>query len=174
MKQVLRNQALSERKKLSLTNRIDKSNTIVNQLLPYLKDKKVIGIYMPMREEVDISSLLFMYPTLSIPKVRNNKEMDFFMISSANDVKEGVFQVLEPTTNVWVDPKQLDAIIVPIVAFDQHKNRIGYGKGYYDRYLKQTTALKIGVAFDCQWVDDIDEEKTDVRLDIIITESKII
>lgn len=174
MKRTLRNEILSKRKTLSIKERINKSNEIVSQLTPYLKDKKIIGIYMPMMDEVDVSSLLFMYPSLGVPKVRNNEEMDFFMISSANDVKEGVFQVLEPTTNIWVNPNDFEVMIVPIVAFDQHKNRIGYGKGYYDRYLKQTKALKIGVAFDCQFVDDINKEKTDVSLDIIITESKIL
>lgn len=173
MKSQQRTLALKRREALSIEERLVKSNAIMDKLLPYLEKKKMIAIYMPLKEEVDISSLLFLYDSLGVPKVRNKDDMDFFLIHSALDVKEGIFNVLEPTTQVLIDPSEFEVIVVPIVAFDVNRNRIGYGKGYYDRYLKQTKALKIGVAFDCQSIDNIDCDENDIPLDYIITESKI-
>ena len=173
MKKEQRREVLAKRQQLSNQQRHEKSNRIVEQLLPYLKEKKCVGIYMPLLEEVDVSSLLFIYDSLGVPKVRNKEDMDFFLIQSALEVKEGVFHVLEPTTNIWIDPKDFEVIIVPMVGFDRNKHRIGYGKGYYDRYLKQTKALKIGVAFECQSIDKIDIDENDIKMDMIITESNI-
>ncbi|WP_305154459.1 5-formyltetrahydrofolate cyclo-ligase [uncultured Dubosiella sp.] len=68
---------------------------------------------------------------------------------------------------------QIDVIVVPMVAFDG-KYRIGYGKGYYDRYLKTFEGLKIGVAFDDQEVYDYQPSLYDVPMDVIVTESRTI
>ena len=61
-------------------------------------------------------------------------------------------------------------MIVPIVAFDDRLYRIGYGKGYYDHFLKVLDVIKIGVAFDCQRVNQIERDENDIKLDLIITE----
>lgn len=150
----------------------EKSNAIVEQLLPLLEGKKVIGIYMPKGNEVDVTSLLFVYDSLGIPKIRNNEEMDFFLIHSPMEVEKGMFNVLEPTSNIWIRPEDFDAIVCPLVAFDENKNRLGHGRGYYDRYLANTKALKIGVAYECQKVDLIEVNATDIAMDYIITEAK--
>ena len=62
--------------------------------------------------------------------------------------------------------------MVPAMAYDRKGNRVGRGKGYYDRLLSSTKALKVGVAYDCQLVDEITAEATDVPVDIVITESR--
>ena len=66
-----------------------------------------------------------------------------------------------------------DVIVVPIVAFDVNGHRLGHGMGYYDRYLVHTTACKIGVAFDCQQVAQIDARPHDVAMDLILTPSAV-
>ena len=65
-------------------------------------------------------------------------------------------------------------VIVPLVACDKNLNRIGMGKGYYDRYLRDKTAIKIGICYDFQVVDKIIPNKTDIPLDIIVTENQIL
>lgn len=173
MKNELRKNARAQRRLLSDIERISKSNDIVDQLVPLLEGKKTIGIYIPMKDEVDVTSLMFLYPSLGVPKVRNQDDMDFFLIHGVHELEKGTLGILEPTSTIWMAPDDFDVIIVPLVAFDSNKNRIGQGKGYYDRYLKQTKALKIGVAFEAQKVDAFEADKHDVTLDYIVTENNI-
>lgn len=86
------------------------------------------------------------------------------------------FGILEPTSDSQeIDPKLLDLIIVPGIGFDRNKNRIGFGKGYYDRFLKQTSALKIALAYSFQISDKyINSDAFDIPMDAIVTESVII
>lgn len=167
---------LGKKARISLTaqERLEKSNAIVDLLYPFIQDKKTIGIYIPSNAEVDVTSLFFLYPSLGVPKVRNHEEMDFFFISSFTELEEGAFHLLEPISNVWIAPEDLEAIIIPLTSFDEKKHRTGQGKGYYDRYLAHATnALKIGVAFEVQKVDEILVENHDVTLDYIISEKKV-
>lgn len=85
----------------------------------------------------------------------------------------GAFQIEEPSGNDVRDISEIEMVIVPAVAYDRHGNRVGRGKGYYDRLLCNTAATKIGVGYDFQVVDDIDSEPHDVRVDIVITDKAI-
>jgi 5-formyltetrahydrofolate cyclo-ligase len=96
-----------------------------------------------------------------------------------NDVKmkRGSYGIMEPSGGkVLKNYKKLDLIIVPGVAFDPRGNRIGFGKGYYDRFLKKIPkkVLKVGVAFACQIVPKIAADGHDVSMDLVITERDII
>ena len=66
----------------------------------------------------------------------------------------------------------MEMIVIPAVAFDRRGNRVGRGKGYYDRLLADSRARKVGVAYDFQLVDEIDAEPHDVRVDVVITENQ--
>ena len=90
--------------------------------------------------------------------------------SDREEKSKGPFSTIEPIGMHQV--KDLDVILVPVVGFFG-TYRMGYGKGYYDRYLSKSSALKIGVAFDVQEVE-FDVKPTDVKLDMIITESRIL
>lgn len=84
----------------------------------------------------------------------------------------GAFRIEEPDGDDTTDVGQMELIVVPAMAYDRKGNRVGRGKGYYDRLLSSTKALKVGVAYDCQLVDEITAEATDVPVDIVITESR--
>lgn len=86
----------------------------------------------------------------------------------------GAYNIVEPKGNNITDPCKIELIIVPAIAFDRKGNRIGRGKGYYDRLLPNTTATKIGVGYDFQLIDNIETEPHDITMDIVITESNII
>lgn len=83
----------------------------------------------------------------------------------------GAFRIEEPDGDDVVDPSSVELIIVPAVAMDRRGNRLGRGKGFYDRLLATTRATTIGVGYDFQLLDELPVEPHDVRLDLVITES---
>lgn len=85
----------------------------------------------------------------------------------------GAFQIEEPQGDDVADISEIEMVVVPAVAYDRKGNRVGRGKGYYDRLLASTKATKVGVAYDFQLVDEIDAEPHDVKVDIIITNGGI-
>ena len=86
----------------------------------------------------------------------------------------GAFNIEEPTGEETADINDIELIIVPGVAYDRRGNRIGRGKGYYDRLLRDTRAVTIGVAYSCQLCDDIEPDEFDVPVNYVITEDGII
>ena len=86
----------------------------------------------------------------------------------------GAFRIEEPGGDDTTDISGIDMVVVPAVAFDRSGNRVGRGKGYYDRLLAETRAIKIGVGYGFQLVDEIDAEEHDVPLDYVITEHGVI
>lgn len=86
----------------------------------------------------------------------------------------GSFHIEEPTGDDIEDIDNIELIIVPGIAYDNRGNRVGRGKGYYDRLLSRTKATKIGIGYDFQLVDEIDSEPHDITMDIVITDSRII
>ncbi len=86
----------------------------------------------------------------------------------------GAFHIEEPDGDDLTDASVIDLVIVPAVAYDGNGNRVGRGKGYYDRLLPNIKATRIGIAYDCQVFDEIDAEDTDVPVDFVITESRVI
>lgn len=174
MKAAIRKEMLEKRQALPLSLRLLMDEQIKEHVLMAIGDAKTIGIYCSTRGEVDTYGLMEHWfwdedITIATPRV-NGKDMDFYKISSFKDLSTGSFGILEPQTENKIEPKDLDVIIVPLVAFDDYKHRIGYGKGYYDRYLKRTSARKIGIAFAFQEVDEISVDAFDVDCDIVITE----
>lgn len=82
----------------------------------------------------------------------------------------GAFHIEEPVGDETADISDIELVVVPGVGYDSAGNRVGRGKGYYDRLLAETKATKIGVAYDFQVVDEVDAEPHDVRVDIVITD----
>lgn len=83
----------------------------------------------------------------------------------------GAFHIEEPTGNALTNPEDIELIIVPAVAYDRKGNRLGRGKGFYDRLLKATKATTIGVAYEFQIVEDIPVETHDIPMDMVISPS---
>ncbi|MDE5642593.1 MAG: 5-formyltetrahydrofolate cyclo-ligase [Muribaculaceae bacterium] len=86
----------------------------------------------------------------------------------------GAFNIEEPDGDILDDLSGIDMVIVPAVAYDRHGNRVGRGKGYYDRLLADLKALTVGMAYDFQLVDNIECEAHDIKVDYIITDRHII
>lgn len=112
---------------------------------------------------------------VAVPKVCG-KEMDFYDIRSFDDLEKGPMGILEPVTNEIVEVKE-GVMLIPGLAFDVSKRRVGYGGGYYDRYFERICCgqvTKIGIAYDFQVVDYLETEHFDRTVDLIVTEKRII
>ncbi len=147
-----------------------------------LKRKKKISLYYPSNYEVDtlkLFNILNRQKKLSIllPKLINGKKMKFVKWNINDPLQINSFGFLEPVA----DRKSLkpDLAVVPLLAFDKFYNRLGYGKGYYDKFLSKylnnkKKIITIGLAFSFQQYKKIPNIKSDVKLDYILTEKGFI
>lgn len=106
-----------------------------------------------------------------LPRV-NGIDLDILPYDSTR-MSLGAFRIEEPQGDDITDPALMELIIVPAMAYDRKGNRLGRGKGYYDRLLPRSKALRIGVAYDFQLVDELETDPFDQPVDIVITESGI-
>ena len=112
--------------------------------------------------------------TVIIPKVAHS-ELEPSVIIDFDNLIPAKFGILEPIELMKIAYKNIDLVLVPGIVFDKEGHRIGYGFGYYDKFLKKVPkAVKVGLAFDFQIVDRIPAEEHDVPVDFIITEKRII
>lgn len=107
-----------------------------------------------------------------LPRV--NGELLDILPFDPDHLEEGAFHIMEPACGKKADISDIDLVIVPAVAFDRQCNRLGRGKGFYDRLLKDATCPKIGVIFDLQLVDSIPTGPLDIPVDMVISESAVI
>lgn len=110
--------------------------------------------------------------TVWVPRV-SGMEMEFYEITSLGQLAPGTFGVPEPAEGVPGSARD-GLMIMPGVAFDSRRNRVGYGKGYYDRYLEKHPGLDtIAICFDMQIVEEVPSDPLDIRPRILITESSV-
>lgn len=156
---------IQKRNQIQFSVREEKEKAIVEALKPFLKGN--IGLYVPIKGEVDVFQP-FKRLSIYLPVVTSDTNMEF--IKYDDNLQKGFFGILEPM-GTFVDKKVLDVIVIPLVGFN-NTIRMGYGKGYYDRYLKDFYGLKIGVAFDIQEDLSILRKEYDIEMDMIITETR--
>lgn len=141
--------------------------------LPEFLAAKTVMVYLSNGSEVDTSRLIALAhmhgKAICAPRVLGPSEMEAAMLD-ASGFRRGAFGILEPAGNTCRD---IDIIFVPGVAFDTKGNRIGYGKGYYDRFLKAQQAATVGLAYSAQVVDFVPASPYDVRLHKILTEEGV-
>lgn len=174
-KKRIRQTKVKQRLSLSLEEYQSYSSMIMETLLnsSFFDQEKPLGIYVPIKQEVNtlplIQSFLEKGISIALPKVEKD-EMVFYYIENLDQLATGTFGVMEPQSQCVAD--SLSTLIVPLVAFNEKKERIGYGKGYYDRYLEKHPLMSIGVAFDFQ-KESFEGEVYDQPLDYIISEKKV-
>ncbi len=177
-KEGFRKEFLQKRDDLSLEEREEKSRVIIRKLqgLEVYRNAASLFTYVNMRSEVITEELILLSlakgKKVAVPKVGNGR-MDFYEIRGMKDLKRGSFGILEPLPHLpAAEPPAL--LIMPGIAFDIHRNRIGYGGGYYDRYLAEKKMENtVALAFGCQLTDSLPSEACDIRPEMIITESAV-
>ena len=148
--------------------------------LKFKKKRIKIALYYPSNFELNVLKVLdlkyFSEKTILLPTVEKNNLMKFYPWKKYDVLTVNVFGMLEPTK---IKAKIPDVIILPLLAFDKDKFRLGYGKGYYDRYLNKhkkqykKDIMTVGVAFSFQKHNKLPINKNDVKLDFILTEKGI-
>ena len=175
----IRNKIIKIRKK-----KFDKDLQInLSKFISFLKiDKlnlKSIGGYYPSNYEIDDLDVLNLLEKknfkVSLPIIKKDNQMNFCSWSRGDPLRVNKFGIPEPVSSKIVYP---DILLVPLVAYDNNLNRLGYGGGYYDRYIEKLEkfkkVIKIGLAFSFQKISSIPINQHDKRLDFIITEKEIL
>ena len=176
-KKDIRKRVLEKRNCITDKEWEDKSRLICEKVVthPFFLQADAIYCYVDYRSEAGTRRIIEkawkLGKKVAVPKVLGD-EMEFYYIQSYEDLEEGYKGIREPKqTNVAYDEDVL--VIMPGAAFDKTCNRIGYGKGYYDKYLQAQPNYKtIAIAFELQMVESIPTEAHDICPDIIITEEK--
>ena len=176
-KSKIRKRILRIRKQNSFKNLKINLRHLLNILKKAKISNKVVGGYYPYNYEVDVIKILEELEKqkyeISLPKIKKNSQMDFFCWSIKDPLSINKFGIPEPTSDKMVIPSIL---LVPLLAFDKNLNRIGYGGGFYDRYIKKIKKIKkvitIGLAYSFQKVSKVPTNQYDIKLDFIITEKK--
>ena len=179
-KQDLRESMLLLRKAMSEYDVADKSKAIYQKVI--LQDKvikaKSICVYISFDNEPDTLALIDYFirsgKTVSAPVIVKGTGLVPKVISDIESMEVSSFGIKEPVYGFSIDKHDIDVAIIPGLVFDMKKNRIGFGKAYYDRFLSGMDIYKIAVAYDYQITNEIHAINTDIPMDIIITESRII
>ena len=162
--------AICREKLASITRKQEKSFKMKEELLPLLKGYNHIALFASLTDEIDtfplIEELLKQDKIIYLPKAEGN-DLNFYQITRLEDleISKDKYHIRQPKGGNPVNPKDIEIIICPGVAFDKHHNRLGHGKGYYDRYLSKCSTYKIGVCYIEQLFDEIPADKYDIKMD---------
>ena len=155
----------------------------IDKFFSFLKKNKYnlnnLGGYYPSNFEIDDLEILELLEkkdyNISLPIIKKNNQMDFFKWSKNDPLKINKYGIPEPVSSKIFYP---DILLVPLVSYDNDFNRLGYGGGFYDRYIKKIKkvkkVIKIGLAFSYQKIKNVPTNEYDEKLDFIITEKKIL
>lgn len=182
MKKILREKYLALRLEKSEAHLLEISKKIIDNLwtVPEFMCAETIMVYVSFRSEVDtlplIKTLLKQKKRVCVPLCNSSDcSMTAREITEFSDLYSGSYGILEPKeTTPVVSKNDIDFIIVPGCVFSLDGHRIGYGKGYYDRFLGGTDAYTCGLCYDFCLLKTLPAEETDVALDMIITQNSII
>ena len=136
---------------------------------------KIILMYYSLPDEVNthtfIDEMTALGKTVLLPVVKDSENMEIREYSGRKDLTEGSFHIMEPIGKLFPPERygEIEVGVIPGMSFDVKGNRLGRGKGYYDRFLKKVpTMFKIGICFDFQKINTIPIEETDIRMDYIL------
>ena len=178
LKKDIRKRVLNKRENMKETEWEKNSRSIYEKVVThsFFLNADTIYCYVDYRREVNtrliIEKAWEMKKRVLVPKVNGN-DLSFHQIDSFSDLEEGFKGILEPITESAKEIKE-GLVILPGVAYDKTRNRIGYGKGYYDRFLSENCNLKtMAIGFELQVEDEIPSEPFDRKPEVLITERHI-
>lgn len=181
-KKELRKYSLMMRRNMPDEDKKSASKEILNKLLNLdaVKNASCVMCYVSFDSEPDTHALIDRLcadgKNLCVPLCdTKSSDMVACKIESFSSLRPGAYGILEPDAAVEQNPENIDCIIIPGSVFGRNFHRIGYGKGYYDKFLPRTkNAVKIGLCYDLFLKDKVDAENFDAVLDIIVTEKEVL
>lgn len=181
-KKQLRKLLKKERQNIPYEKKIIKDKEISNVIInsEHFKNAKQVLIFSSTNEEFNTQYIIehcrnlckeVFYPIC----LDDEGKMEFLKVSSNEDLEIGMYNILEPKKTLEkYTPLENDLIIVPCLCADKSKNRIGYGKGYYDRFLKEFNGVSICPCYSELLTDILPTDKNDIKIDIIVTDKEVI
>lgn len=178
-KKQIRKELLKKRRELNVNHRTDYGYEICNALIrtEEYQNARTIMSFLSMEDEVDLSYFDFCAyqdnKTLAYPVIISKGVMDAYIPDMFGSFETNRFGIREPilSKSSYLSPDRIDLVIVPMLGFDKSGYRIGYGGGYYDRFLLQTTnAFKMGVCYQELMCETLPVSENDVKLNAIITQ----
>ncbi len=177
----LRERAKEVRSRLSPAEIAEYSNSIQKRLLDLLDGFETVMVYVAKTPEVETGGLIAALNRRGVRVVvpiieRETCGLRLSYLPDPSVLVPSTFNVPEPIGHeLPARPEDIEVVVLPMLAFDAEGNRIGYGAGYYDRFLcRYPHPQKIGIAFSCQRVESIPADKNDIRMDYVVTERGII
>ncbi|HKU82563.1 MAG TPA: 5-formyltetrahydrofolate cyclo-ligase [Candidatus Nitrosocosmicus sp.] len=182
-KAILRKKYLQRRKNMTFHDCITKSISAQKRFLgsKYYLDSKVIGLYYPILNEVQtfeiISEAIVNSKTICLPTIVD-EQISFFKYDPTKNLRIGKYGILEPEKTSENMNSYLDIVIAPGVVFDETGSRIGYGKGYYDKFFNSNNIkymTLVGLGYDFQLIlEKIPSNALDVKMNILISDKRMI
>jgi len=173
-KDEIRNNALRRRENIDKSTRLELEKLVNGHITgsSIFNAASTVALYAPIKGEVNVLSLLEIDGKVFVfPRVEGSS-INFYPVSSLNDLKRGSFGIMEPINGNKVDPLKIDLVLVPGVVFDISGFRLGYGKGYFDRLIKGYPSMTtMGVCFEDFLVDALPRDPWDTQVDYIVTEN---
>lgn len=180
-KEALRDILRNRRWSLSSEDRMEKSRVICNFIKQLISPEDEVMVYCSKEPEVDTSWLIEQLLHENIPVIvpiiqKNDKSLRLSYLDDPSCLVASTFHVPEPMGNeIPADPSAVTVAIIPMLGFDRGGCRIGYGAGYYDRFLAANRQIRnIGIAYSCLEQDNLPIDENDIMMDIIVTEEGII
>lgn len=182
-KKELRLKYKSLRKQLSEEEMEEMSLAIANQLLKLnIWDKNYFHVFLPIQEQQEIDTELILH--LLSGKDKNilisksdfeSREMTHFLLTDNTQIKKNEYNIPEPIDGIEVPSKKIEVVFIPLLAFDKKGHRVGYGKGFYDKFLSECQAetIKVGLSFFEAEALIEDVHEGDIQLDYCVTPNKI-
>ena len=112
--------------------------------------------------------------TICFPKTLANNEMQVQKINCLQDLQLGKMEILEPATNKIINKNKINLFLIPALAVDKKGNRLGFGQGYFDRYLANVSGKKMAVIFSKQFLDCVPHDSWDIKMDFVVNENNIL
>ena len=171
--------AKSQRANLTAVEHASASQAILERLKPLIASFECVGLYASFDNEVDLFSLSPQPgQRFVLPRLVDRETMEFVPFNDDIELNPNKFGILEPVGEA-VPGREIDALIVPGLAFDRRGGRVGFGGGYYDRFIARRLSVDrpltvIGVAMEWQLVDTIAMDEYDQMMDSVVTENAVI
>ena len=181
MKNQIRKEMKKKRRSMELSEVAEKGQKAAELFLncEIYKSAQTIMLYMPLGNETDTSEIIKKAfcdgKRLVLPVTdEESGKITPYVFEEATELEKGGFSVVEPKHALLAKQSEIDAVIVPGIAFDQRGARVGFGKGCYDMFLSGMETVKIGFCYDFQICVEIPSDAHDVKMDFIVTKNRII
>ena len=182
-KRDIRKRIQNKRNSLPIWDRKKRSKIIAEKFFgtAYYNNSNNILIFYPFRSEIDVTIIIRQAlenkKNIILPRIHDQELKLFYVENLKKQLERGAYGIMEPIIGLCRPAKisDIDLVVVPGISFDKNLNRLGYGGGYYDKLLLHIPegVKKIALCFDIQVVDSIPVSEHDIKVDILITDTKI-